>query len=728
MEDQSSGRERPAKRARPSSGTMRIEEVRNIVVDLKKGLDSIEERMPTFANDLKSLKALHTSNERKNANNSDDPVESDHAPDSQPPLDSTQEAPELEDESMSLFRLSSEAMELGFPSCVAHFLNLDTFDGLINLTGVPEVEWAQIDEIFLLNESELKRKASSICTAYDARARLSKPGTGWCFLRQVDDTRIDFPDDPSRIPRPSKTQALASMQRTISNPRLGNITYLIGPFLQQYHVPVESGEKLDNCGVKLPGINAIDVHIGTIDSGLTLRCEEGGLRRFHLTLLGWRAWLRINTADNDKLESLCERYWVSDPRAERCSNWVNHLDLMLSPGWLGSHEIGYDVQVVGPNQMVVIEPKEYYLVLNLSSFLGFSICFLLDNEPIFPDSFVSCPECALYEIEDDGNHRIDDLMKVRGTKRARPAHSDEMAGQSALERISAGILAVEPNCPIPQVLFPIPDREADDNTARLATLVWSRAALRQFVNLVESSGAYSQMEAQPVRGETQRQRVDRRVRNIDIAAKNSMVGMLQQRVAELFFAMDIQRLSKRDKADFRRSVCETDGWTENRIKDVRARGNKWLALCKFHDTSSGLEVSPGLLCFFMMAENPFGIHRDDYLSIQNASQQRAFVDLLDYDNYTAALLAAGNAYVGTFDGTTSVKFQFQKECRKIDWDNEDQATIIRLLSVLDEENYDEDINGEIVMETNGDIDEINEDTDEIDEDMYEFRGDTDEDD
>lgn len=379
MGDQSSGRESLARRARPTSGTMRIEEVRNIVVDLKRGLDSIDERIPSFANDLESL---HTSKASKNANTNDERVDSNHDPDSQPPLGPRQHPSESEDESMSLFSLSSEAMEQGFPSCVGHFLDLDSFDGLIDLTGVPEVEWAQMDNMFLIHESGLKRIAHCINTAYDARVRLSKPGTGWCFLRRVDDTHVDFPDDPIRVRRPSKRQALTSLQKTISNPRQGNITYLIGPFLQEYHVPLESGEQLDNCGLKLPGINTVDVHIDTSDSGLSLRCEEGGLRRFHVTLLGWRAWLRISTADNDKIETLCEKYWISDPKAERCSNWVNHLDLMLSPGWLGSHGIAYDVQVVGPNQMVVIESKEYYLVLNLSGFLGLSTCFLLDEEPI----------------------------------------------------------------------------------------------------------------------------------------------------------------------------------------------------------------------------------------------------------------------------------------------------------------------------------------------------------
>lgn len=309
----------------------------------------------------------------------------------------------------------------------------------------------------------------------------------------------------------------------------------------------------------------------------------------------------------------------------------------------------------------------------------------------------------MYEVEDDGNHTIDELIKVKGTRRARTANANEMVDQDALERIRPGILAIEPNCPIPQLRFPMPGRVPDENTERLATLVWSRAALGQFVTLVESGGAYSQMEATPVDGETRSERLYRRVRNIDIATKNSTVGRLQQRVAELYFAMDIQQLPKRDKASFRDSICETYGWTKNKIKGVRARRNKWLALCKLNDSISGLPVSPGLLCFFLMADNPFGIHADDYLLIQDETQQSAFVDLLGFNNYTTALLTAGNAYVGTFDGTASVKFQFQMERREIDWQNEDEAEIISLLSVLDEGDHDEE------------NDEVEEDEEEDDE-------------
>ncbi|EEU35703.1 uncharacterized protein NECHADRAFT_87957 [Fusarium vanettenii 77-13-4] len=160
---------------------------------------------------------------------------------------------------------------------------------------------------------------------------------------------------------------------------------------------------------------------------------------------------------------------------------------------------------------------------------------------------------------------------------------------------------------------------------------------------------------------------------------------------------------------------ETHGWTENKFKDVRARGNKWLALCKFSDTRSGLSVSPGLLCFFLMGDNPFGIHRDDYLSIQDETQQRVFVDLLELNNYTTALFAAGNAYVGTFDGSTSVRFRFEQERREIDWQNQDQDEIISLLSVLDEEDQ-EVMHGEVIGEEEDDEEEDDEEEDEEEED------------
>ncbi|RSL97584.1 hypothetical protein CEP52_010793 [Fusarium oligoseptatum] len=163
-----------------------------------------------------------------------------------------------------------------------------------------------------------------------------------------------------------------------------------------------------------------------------------------------------------------------------------------------------------------------------------------------------------------------------------------------------------------------------------------------------------------------------------------MIGRLQKR--------------KRGRAEFRHAIYETHGWTENKFKKVRARGNKWLALCKFDDTRSGLPVSPGLLCFFLMGDNPFGIHRDDYLSIQDETQQREslFVDLLELNSYTTALLTAGNDYIGTFDDSASVRFQFEQEHREIDWQIEDQAEIIRLLSVLDEEAVDREVDSEEV--------------------------------
>ncbi|RSL82921.1 hypothetical protein CEP51_004846 [Fusarium floridanum] len=162
---------------------------------------------------------------------------------------------------------------------------------------------------------------------------------------------------------------------------------------------------------------------------------------------------------------------------------------------------------------------------------------------------------------------------------------------------------------------------------------------------------------------------------------------------------------ERGRAEFRHAIYETHGWTENKFKKVRARGNKWLALCKFDDTRSGLPVSPGLLCFFLMGDNPFGIHRDDYLSIQDETQQSLFVDLLDLNSYTSALLTAGNDYIGTFDGSASVRFHFEQEHREIDWQIEDQAEIIRLLSVLDEEDY-EDVESEEAVDQEMDIEEV----------------------
>lgn len=638
-----------------------------------------------------------------------------------PPVSQPQTA--APSESQKTFTLTLNEMGKNLTQNLQRFAQDEAFAGIININdpaGILDVSWEGLTH--KLQQRQAKETDTTEVRYQYGRGDeqdndvFEEAGEGWCnlFVKKNMST-IKMPKYPQDIQRPSPAQASKFLDDLVDNLPGKPCTYYVGGVIDSHLANlVDSGNQLAGYHKTLPGITSVYCHLGDTSSGTALHHEDAAFWSCNLTLVGFKLWILIDEKDNDKLHEFLKRHWVQPPKESMpqvCDQWVRHLSIVFGPERLAKEQIDHSVLVTGPKQMVVTRPGQYHLVINYCSSFAISTNFLLPGEPLFPDTISTCRDCGLYSLEDPANHPVDAGGDVDNTasKKATPkkipakprgakTHGNKTHGASgATTRSQGGVQSIvkELKKHDPMVRVAAKDATTDLNTFRLANIIRTRLAIKQFVSLVEQWRRQGgPRQSMPEGEETQFQVLTRRLQTIDRATQSAHLGQLQVRAGEFYLAWELAKHRETEGRERSSSaLCEdiytSLGWKKTRFETHRDHGNKWLALCD--KCTVPQTYRPGLMCYIFFGKrfNKFKVSHTDYLEPKKKVDPKSFARMLR-GSYINAICEAGEAFLGALEGSREVKFQFEVETNT-DWDNIDEDEVMRLLCQVGEKDQDEDM-------------------------------------
>ncbi|RTE74924.1 hypothetical protein BHE90_010610 [Fusarium euwallaceae] len=628
------------------------------------------------------------------------------------------------------FTLTLNEMGKNLTENLQRFAQDEAFTGIININdpaGILDVSWEGLID-------KLQQRQARETDTTEVRYRYGRgdeegsdvfddAGEGWCnlFINKNMST-LKMPKYPQDVQRPSPAQASKFLDDLVDKLPDKPCTYYVGGSIDsQLANLVDSGNQLADYNKTLPGISSVYCHLGDASSGTALHHEDAAFWSCNLTLVGFKLWILIDEKDNDKLHKFLKWHWVQPPKestSQLCDQWARHLCLVFGPKRLTKEQIGHSVLVTGPKQMIVTRPGQYHLVINYCSSFAISTNFLLPDEPLFPETISTCRDCGLYRLEDPANHLVDaggaEANKASRTQttpkptakkppakpRGAKIHGNKIQGTSrAMTRSQGGIRSVvkELKRHDPKVRIAAKDAAADLNTFRLANIIRTRLAVKQFVSLVEQWRHQGEpQQSMPEGEETQFQVLTRRLQTIDRATQSAHLGQLQVRAGEFYLAWELAKHRETEGRERSSSaLCEdiytSLGWKKSRFETHRDHGNKWLALC-----DKGIvprSYRPGLICYIFFGKrfNKFKVSHTDYLEPKPNKKvdTKSFARMLR-GSYINAICKAGEAFLGALEGSREVKFQFEDETNT-DWDNIDEDEVKRLLCQVGEKDEDGDM-------------------------------------
>lgn len=202
-----------------------------------------------------------------------------------------------------------------------------------------------------------------------------------------------------------------------------------------------------------------------------------------------------------------------------------------------------------------------------------------------------------------------------------------------LTQIEAQIKSIDKHCKIPIYSTLEPPSYV---IMKLVAAIWSRPAVKQFVDLVRSrrDSEFTTEGFDP--SSNILYRIGSRVRSIQKSERRSTFERFRIRLDQWQLAeyLEIARKGRhRNDPAVINAICKPLGWKKTTLDYHRMRGQGWRRLCGHYD---------GLLGFVLFGSNAFGISPDSYLDLQE-SELDTFHALLDSD-YTKALCSVGRAF------------------------------------------------------------------------------------
>ncbi|KAM0549046.1 hypothetical protein ACHAPJ_009621 [Fusarium lateritium] len=493
---------------------------------------------------------------------------------------------------------------------------------------------------------------------------------------------------------------------------------------QRYQQLLGSGEQISNNIHASGTFGSEKWHMGEAGSCIPLTRAPFDFWTCNLVINGYSLLVVIHQEDNDKLRELVKAKYASCQTSSSvdatdnilCDRWLSHLSVLLSPRQLHEAGIRHNIRCVEGGNIIIIPPKVYFFCVNFTSSLHVSKYFLLPGEPLWSSHSITCSRCPfLPPLDIPGHRRIgckmveqasggesNDTQKAVSNGNRQKKKGKAMSGTQSqrratrtlteLEQIKQNILELDPNCKIPD----IPQSKVKLTIFEMAAIARSRPALVQFVDLVRTYRDQSHvfLTHHEHRQELEGDRLLRKLRSIDRAERKSILNLFHVRLVEFHLAMEfatyyLKEARGKATSKFLNAILEQVGWDRSKFNRHQRYGNKWKALC--YKGPKDDDLRPGLLCFLMIEKNnPFGISRMHYTEKQNIDCQiqediHSFSSLLHGD-YTDALCEAGEAFLQLLEGAeANIRFQFEREEKKIDWCNIPEHGIMELLKVSRED-------------------------------------------
>lgn len=253
-----------------------------------------------------------------------------------------------------------------------------------------------------------------------------------------------------------------------------------------------------------------------------------------------------------------------------------------------------------------------------------------------PDVLKSVPETFSHKNMSPINKRCANTSVPRVATKAGKSKSANL--DRGLTQIEAQIKSIDKHCKIPIYSTLEPPNYV---VVKLVAAIWSRLAVKQFVDLVRSrrDSEFTTEGFDP--SSSILHRIGSRVRSIQNSERRSNFERFRIRLDQWHLAeyLEIARKGRhRNDPAVINAICKPLGWKKTTLDYHRMRGQGWRRLCGRYD---------GLLGFVLFGSNAFGISPDSYLDLQD-SELNTFHALLDSE-YTRVLCNVGKEFQASLD-------------------------------------------------------------------------------
>lgn len=294
------------------------------------------------------------------------------------------------------------------------------FSGKIHVSGFDSFDLAKIST----------RLVNPVAPATLTVQHSSIAKNGVSKLSLARKAEFNFPDF-SDLPRTAPQGYDKSFESIIASPPQKPVSYYVGsPLTPDFNTLLSPGRLLE-LG-EIPGVTTPYWHAGEKDSGTAFHYEDGAVRSCNVTIAGFKLWILIKVSSNTKFEGFIQ---TLHPSAPRCGQWLRHLNILVSPETLAEMDIGFDLILAGPGDMVVTAPGQYHAVLNLTTCFAIAINFALPEDPVLAPTVV-CPECGLYGLEHPALKRLERKVSPNVARRGRSAKGHAESGSTRRQAVA----------------------------------------------------------------------------------------------------------------------------------------------------------------------------------------------------------------------------------------------------------------------------------------------------
>lgn len=288
------------------------------------------------------------------------------------------------------FVLTTQQLGTNLVSSILKMMRQDAFAGRITIQGISDLDWADLGR--RIKPPKEYGLQGVVYTGH--------PDKGFSQLKlSTGQYRFRSPDFSQSVDKPSQNDIDEYLKHLTGNPPKEPISYYVGPPITSstFDSLLHPGSNISQLG-SIPGITEPYWHAGDRGSGTAFRCEDANFRSCNLTLSGWKLWIMIRESHTQQFEGFIKKNWrVGEPE---CDQFVRHCDLLISPARLEAEGIQFDLQCVGPGQMIITAPRQYYAVVNLTPCFAIAVNFLLPGEPVMPTTgWLVCDHCGLYNLD-----------------------------------------------------------------------------------------------------------------------------------------------------------------------------------------------------------------------------------------------------------------------------------------------------------------------------------------
>ncbi|EOD47505.1 putative transcription factor jumonji aspartyl beta-hydroxylase protein [Neofusicoccum parvum UCRNP2] len=321
---------------------------------------------------------------------------------------------------------------------------------------------------------------------------------------------------------------------------------------------IDCGSRLRQTAGRIAGVHTPYEYISSAaQSGTGMHVEDAMLGSANIVLAGApKVWLIVPPDNLDALEAKMEKLGDSLRPIQPCSQFVRHLDALLSPRLLEKWGIEYDIVTCRAGEMVVTLPGAYHQVLNAGPNYAQAINFAM------PDCESEESNCS-DDDDDDCDDDDDDHSSDNGPECANCAEcasgisrwSDCVLHTARHRGFNAeAVLKAFHNAPEDQ---PIVKENSEDigalvrihqNISTLRTISW----ITQYELATHQLEYYQQFEAvvKTRKADTKKATDERRNLQTQVAVKEEIVAMMtKQGMSELAAKDELEQYLKHGTSD-----------------------------------------------------------------------------------------------------------------------------------------------------------------------------------